>query len=72
MEADMQARYSVVSENVVMAKALKLDEAIGMAKNFCAECKPIDVGVSIWRTTGTRTIYVGTVWHDRHVIQQII
>lgn len=68
----MQDRYSIVSENVIIAKARKLDEALGMARQFSGECWPTDIGVQIWKTTGTRTFFVGTVYHDRQIIAQAI
>ncbi len=68
----MEDRYSIVSENVIIAKARRLDEAIGMAKRFTQECWPTDIAVHLWRTTGTRTLYVGAVFHDRQIIEQVI
>ncbi len=68
----MEDRYSVVSENVIVAKARKLDEALGMARSFASECWPTDIAVHIWKTTGTRTFYVGAVFHDRQIIEQAV
>jgi hypothetical protein len=53
--------YSLVAENVVVGRVRTLREAYGAAREFIGECRPVDVEVHIWKKSGTRTEYLGSM-----------
>lgn len=63
--------YSLVSEGVIVSRVKTLGAAYTAAKDFVSQCRPVDVGVQIWKRTGTRVEYLGTVYKNSKYMEKI-